>query len=606
MSTESEYMSTTQRSTKGAKVDGQISADPSIPRWADFENASDRLNLINGIEKLKQICLDFLQLVLFGKYKGNFPKLEVLDFIDRNHGIPLSSTILDSCSSYLGYKYLTSATKILILKDLERRATSEEEACALADSVVLNDLNKLLESSDSDLRRWTDDNIDVAESAARAVSCIDHRQLSAFIHNNCDIPLSSSILGIYSSYLGYKYLTSATKILILEDLKSRATSEDEARTLADSAMLNKLIELLISPDADIRRWTCEVMGGLALHDSTTAAILGMACSRLVALLHDTNTEVLESAAHAPSHVTEWPARAVMDAKAVVPVADDNLDVVENAVYALSQLLVWVNITATRAARTPDSLAHFFDLYDTEVTHIVNRVTTLFALQITPVNILESATYALAQLMRRVNGVEAAAAANIHDHIPHLLASKNAPVRVWTCGILGRLACGMANPPTIPSADTCRQLMVDLSDDHPGVLQGALYALAQITTWPYYSAAALEAKALDHLPRLDSPEVLVQIWTCEMIGNLSSHASTVGLLNSDTYLKLVALSDEISILRSATFTPSRLTRWPIGAQAAANAKALEPVQKLLKFQDDEVQRSARRIMDRLESHPFTEP
>jgi hypothetical protein len=44
---------------------------------------------------------------------------------------------------------------ILILEDLERRAASEEEACALADAVVLSDLTELLESLDPDLRRRT-------------------------------------------------------------------------------------------------------------------------------------------------------------------------------------------------------------------------------------------------------------------------------------------------------------------------------------------------------------------------------------------------------------------------------------------------------------------
>lgn len=63
----------------------------------------------------------------------------------------------------------------------------------------------------------SDDNIDVAESAARAVSCIDHGQLSDFIHNNCDIPLSSIILNIYSSYLGYVDLMNILELFQTDD-----------------------------------------------------------------------------------------------------------------------------------------------------------------------------------------------------------------------------------------------------------------------------------------------------------------------------------------------------------------------------------------------------
>jgi hypothetical protein len=65
----------------------------------------------------------------------------------------------------------------------------------------------------------------------------------------------------------------------------RVKSSGEASAIADSLVLNLLRELLESPETEIRRLTCWVLGRMAHHDAVAASILSIQpCPQLVSLL----------------------------------------------------------------------------------------------------------------------------------------------------------------------------------------------------------------------------------------------------------------------------------------------------------------------------------
>jgi hypothetical protein len=82
----------------------------------------------------------------------------------------------------------------------------------------------------------------------------------------------------------FKYISPATQALILKELNIRIESEEEARVVADSLVLqgNLVSALLDSTDARIREYTCNIVATLASYESTPWALA--ACTDIVSLL----------------------------------------------------------------------------------------------------------------------------------------------------------------------------------------------------------------------------------------------------------------------------------------------------------------------------------
>ena len=64
-----------------------------------------------------------------------------------------------------------------------------------------------------------------------------------------------------------------------------ALHSDGAQAIVDVKELNHVLVLLESPHSDVRKWTCGLVGVLALHESTARAIMKLnPCVQLVSLL----------------------------------------------------------------------------------------------------------------------------------------------------------------------------------------------------------------------------------------------------------------------------------------------------------------------------------
>jgi hypothetical protein len=83
----------------------------------------------------------------------------------------------------------------------------------------------------------------------------------------------------------YKYISPATKVVILSELCRRVASIEEAHNVVGSVGFHGVMELLQARDAMVRTRMCEILAGVAFHESTVTVVLGLGlCVQLVSLV----------------------------------------------------------------------------------------------------------------------------------------------------------------------------------------------------------------------------------------------------------------------------------------------------------------------------------
>ncbi|KAJ7439000.1 armadillo-type protein [Mycena latifolia] len=211
---------------------------------------------------------------------------QVLGFIKKNRGTPLSKPTMEIYSSYLAFKYLSPSTKATILSELDARVASENDARAVAESFCLDYVAALLDSPDTIVRisTWK-----VLGDLAQHESTV------------------SAVLGV-NPCVRLRALLSDKRIDVLETavcaLAWIIRWPDGAQSAVRAQILDCLVELLKLPNKEVRRWTCSAVGGLAQHQSVVATDFGLQfCVRLVSLLSDEDTQVVENATYALSWIT---------------------------------------------------------------------------------------------------------------------------------------------------------------------------------------------------------------------------------------------------------------------------------------------------------------
>ncbi|KAJ6511858.1 hypothetical protein DFH09DRAFT_1100155 [Mycena vulgaris] len=82
--------------------------------------------------------------------------------------------------------------------------------------------------------------------------------------------------------------------------------------------------MLRSPDAEVRKWLCKILGELVNHEITVAAVFSVnPCEQLLSLLRDKRSKVVEAAKHTRTWIAKAPggAQAAFDVKLLDCVAD---------------------------------------------------------------------------------------------------------------------------------------------------------------------------------------------------------------------------------------------------------------------------------------------
>ncbi|KAJ7456235.1 hypothetical protein B0H11DRAFT_1009354 [Mycena galericulata] len=172
---------------------------------------------------------------------------------------------------------------------------------------------------------WSDSNPPGATISIHAVAkplmrFMYYRQALDYIKSYQGFEFTSPMLEIYSSYLFCKYVSPATKALVLSELRVRSREENAcAVILGDESLLHQLVELAGSADVAINVGVeaCRLLGDVAVSPATPHSKRVALCVSLVSLLRDKDDEIIAAATETLSYATSSfeVADAVIDAKA---------------------------------------------------------------------------------------------------------------------------------------------------------------------------------------------------------------------------------------------------------------------------------------------------
>ncbi|KAJ7601404.1 armadillo-type protein [Mycena polygramma] len=227
-----------------------------------------------------------------------------------------------------------------------------------------------------------------------------------------------------------------------------------------------------------------------------------------------------------------------------------------------------------------------------------------------IDVSSSAIYALAMISQRPDGGQMVSNADVMECVPKLLDSADAPARAWTCTMLGHLAGHELLSLVGLALDLPRSLVSLLSDGDVAVRRYSIYALCKIGQSADGLRAVMEAEVGNHVLRfLVSRDSETQEWTCMMLGQLALNTGTsVLVLGYKACSRLVSLlpSGSMRCRRNAMFALSKITEWhPTAAEAVkANVLGLYRLTDCLYSPDDEIRKLTCQMLGRLASHRTT--
>ncbi|KAJ6522675.1 armadillo-type protein [Mycena vulgaris] len=299
------------------------------------------------------------------------------------------------------------------------------------------------------VRSWWSDsnptgpNINLHALAKPLMKLMYHRQALDYIAKHDGKPLSRDDMEIYASYLGFKYVSSTTKIAILRELTVRCNYYDNAAGV-DFLILYPSNTLLDSRNTNVRGSACTLLRVLAyLQPSCTGTWAASVCKQLVSLMQDESENIRVETFSALWSIVRYPKGAqalieahVLDGLAVL-VGFPNSSVRSRACNLLETL-------ASQKVTVPTFLG-------------VNPCQQLVAL-LRGENrlIMQSVRKALYWITKSPEGMQAAIDANLLDHVTELLESRRLHTSWrWMCRMLaahdGRLA-------TLVGRMHCKQLV----------------------------------------------------------------------------------------------------------------------------------------------------
>ncbi|KAJ6522677.1 armadillo-type protein [Mycena vulgaris] len=396
------------------------------------------------------------------------------------------------------------------------------------------------------VRSWWSDsnptgpNINLHALAKPLMKLMYHRQALDYIAEHRFTPLSRGDMEIYASYLGFRYVSSTTKIAILREL----TWENDTDTVADilSSYLGFLLE---SRNTDVQGLTCDLLERLARRSpNRTAAWAASVCKQLVSLLRDGSENVRADAFFALRAIAKNPegAQAIIGAH----VLDDLAELVKSPNFNVR-------------ARTHELVGELAS----------RKVAVPRVLWANLCELLVSSCGALDLITKSPAAMQAALDANLLDYVAEILESPTPYTRELMCSMLaahdGMLAALVGGTHCkqlvsllgslsgdgyvvealrwIAKSPEGAQAVVDAagnmrdawstgipqlySDGHPArnafdswARRNAVSALAQISEYPEGVAAIAGTDILRHVATLmENRDRAMQFQTCIILRNL---------------------------------------------------------------------------------------
>ncbi|KAJ7839170.1 armadillo-type protein [Mycena leptocephala] len=269
---------------------------------------------------------------------------QVISFIQKNQGLPLSDEIMDIYTSYLAFKYVGPSAKAAILKDLGVRSLSKKAAITVVSSQLIETelLGQLLNSPFTKIRELMCWLLSVlAEDPSAAVSLCTPTICELLVSLSSDDDASTSELATKLKRLSARYIDEDDERIVenarnalarieqwpagalvvekarrdhcdrllshlrdsdpvvrrtaLQALEATTRSSPEGgQTVISAGMLLLVPELLASSDPGVRALTCIVLANLGYSLVLTHDLSAL----FVPLLGDINDTVVESALHA--------------------------------------------------------------------------------------------------------------------------------------------------------------------------------------------------------------------------------------------------------------------------------------------------------------------
>ncbi|KAK7057927.1 hypothetical protein R3P38DRAFT_2843688 [Favolaschia claudopus] len=236
---------------------------------------------------------------------------QVRSFIKRNQETRLSAEHMEICLSYLAYKYISPATKSLILAELDSRVTSHRDVEAVHDSLEERKtlVSELLASPLSRIRLHTWNILRATAPLDSLISWVSLPQIfTAFSDADPEICKASRFAFIKCfrtsegldycwDYLAHDQTTDTEKRLILNELDVGIVLQEDAENIASSAVLrwSVVAELLGSRDSEIRRHTWNIIqGSISRYMQTTIESLSDSNPHIREIAQSTLTLIVET------------------------------------------------------------------------------------------------------------------------------------------------------------------------------------------------------------------------------------------------------------------------------------------------------------------------
>ncbi|KAJ7478414.1 armadillo-type protein [Mycena latifolia] len=288
-----------------------------------------------------------------------------------------------------------------------------------------------------------------------------------------------------------------------------ARSPGGAEAAVDANVLDFVVELLESPNTEVRRWTCELLGELSNQKSTAASVLAATpCAQLVSTLNDGNLGIVERATKALSLIATSPngAKAADDADVTaytMKLLTSRHSGVKIWTCELLARLAWHKSTRAAVLREKPCRPLVSLLRD----H--NRV------------VIATAVKALSIICRSAEGAVAAVNASMLGCMGALLRSTEAQICRRTFQILGALSRHGNTAPAVLEATHDIQIALFRGRRNIHIRSSAISALAQISENPGANAAVLTTDFLQHCSRMmEFEDLKVQFKICVILRNIS--------------------------------------------------------------------------------------
>ncbi|KAJ7479231.1 armadillo-type protein [Mycena latifolia] len=479
-----------------------------------------------------------------------------LALIRNKRGTPLSRETAEVYSSYLAFKYVSSDTKIAILRELCDRAELLNDADIVVYSPVLYLIDGLLQLPETEIRVAT----------CRLLTCLASHKSTA-----------TALLDLNPCLRLVALLRDRNPRVIeraLQVLGRIITSPNGAQAVVDANVLNSLAEVLESPHEEVLGGMWELLGRLACQESTVMTVL----QKLVSLMRVGNPKVLD-------RVEEVLHQIIMSSKGA-QVLDSVAELLDSPGNA-SVVRIWVCQWLAKLPRQENT------------RDIVSRVKPCLwlvsLLRDENIEVVHSAAHALYSIAGLPNGAQAVVDANVLDCVPKLLESSGALIWSWIYDMLEQMAYRQSTAMTV-----IRLLVSLLHGENLTVIECVTKLLCRITTSPKGAQIAMDANVLTcAVELLASPSAMVWRWTCELLEQLANERTTVAAVVS--HLVFLLCHRNPIIVESVVMILYRIAWLTAGAQAALEADVLHCVGELLHSPNPEVRQWTCKMLALLTPH-----